>query len=262
MFKVLKLNTKFQFDLNGDYLYEGSLIKNDEIDNFLISDGTESFSVSRKWLGLICHYEVNLGLKQLMKINFVNCKSKILKFRCESLMVFNSKIPVLDGENVKHGFDGYFIIPGFTNFAINTRGDVKSIAYSRDLKKAIGPYGYPYVNLYDADKQSWRSVSIHILLARVFIKNKQSDVRFFVNHKDGDKLNYSLDNLEWVTSLENQNHAVKTSLRRDNIPCKMLDIETKEIKYFDSIADAFRLINNGSKFKRFIIKIIYKFPNW
>jgi hypothetical protein len=48
---------------------------------------------------------------------------------------------------------------------------------------------------------------LHRALAIVFIDNPLN--KRCINHIDGDKLNNSLDNLEWVTHKENENHAIK-----------------------------------------------------
>jgi hypothetical protein len=146
--------------------------------------------------------------------------------------------------------EGFRIIPGFTRFLINELGVVKSIKTQRILKSAIGPYGYPYVNVYDPDKCRWRSVSIHILLARAFIRNTDPGYRCFINHKDGDKLNYGLKNLEWVSSRENNTHAVGTGLRRDNQQCEVRDVLTGEIKTHLSIGRALCEIGLTSRSKK------------
>lgn len=52
---------------------------------------------------------------------------------------------------------------------------------------------------------------VHRLVADAFIA--KIDGKYFVNHKDGDKRNNSVDNLEWCTSSENSQHALKTGLR-------------------------------------------------
>lgn len=54
---------------------------------------------------------------------------------------------------------------------------------------------------------------IHRLLAEYFIPNP--DNKPCVNHKDGNKLNNSLSNLEWATISENTKHAYANKLERN-----------------------------------------------
>jgi hypothetical protein len=52
----------------------------------------------------------------------------------------------------------------------------------------------------------------HRLVATMFLPNPEGKPE--VNHKDGNKLNNHVSNLEWVTSQENNAHAERTGLRR------------------------------------------------
>jgi hypothetical protein len=56
---------------------------------------------------------------------------------------------------------------------------------------------------------------LHRLIAETFIPNP--DNLPCVNHKDGNKLNNSVDNLEWVTYSENNIHARKMGLNPYNV---------------------------------------------
>jgi len=65
---------------------------------------------------------------------------------------------------------------------------------------------------------------IHILLCKAFKPNPNNLP--IVNHKDGNKLNISLDNLEWCTYQENTIHAVNNDLHNSKLTVK----EVKEIR--------------------------------
>lgn len=68
--------------------------------------------------------------------------------------------------------------------------------------------GYYTVNL--NKEGSSESVAVHRLVASYFVEKDEN--RDFVNHKDGNKLNNSAYNLEWVTPSENMIHAYRNGL--------------------------------------------------
>ena len=70
--------------------------------------------------------------------------------------------------------------------------------------------GYLAYNLTYPDGKK-RRTKVHRMLALTYIPNPEN--KPIVNHKDGNKLNNNLDNLEWVTNSENTQHAVETGLK-------------------------------------------------
>lgn len=98
-------------------------------------------------------------------------------------------------------------ISGFENFyEISNIGAVKSLYYNRLLKPMIDRYGYLYVNL--SKNGSYKSKKIH----RLVISSFSGESIKQVNHKDGNKLNNQLNNLEYCTCRENVQHAIQNGL--------------------------------------------------
>ena len=82
---------------------------------------------------------------------------------------------------------------------------------------------------------------IHILVAKHFIVNPNN--KTLVNHKDGNKENNHVDNLEWATNRENSQHAVDSGLHNRSKPLIQFDINMNKIKEFDSPKQAATKLN-------------------
>jgi len=90
-------------------------------------------------------------------------------------------------------------------------------------KPIITSRGYSAYNL-RLDEGVIKQVLIHRILAELYINNPNKKPQ--VNHINGIKTDYSLDNLEWVTAKENNAHAIYTGLREvargERIKCSKL----------------------------------------
>lgn len=68
----------------------------------------------------------------------------------------------------------------------------------------------PYVTISFSRNGRVTTKHLHRLLAQVFIPNPEN--KPYVNHKDGNKKNNDLTNLEWCTAQENHKHALENNL--------------------------------------------------
>jgi hypothetical protein len=97
-------------------------------------------------------------------------------------------------------------VPGFERrYIVSTKGQVKRLFGSSGpgLLK-LTQYRYMRVTLSnDGGKRVIRDV--HRLVAQAFLGDHKGLV---VNHKDGDRYNNSLENLEWITQRENVLHGI------------------------------------------------------
>ncbi len=100
-------------------------------------------------------------------------------------------------------------------YAVDRAGNVfskqSSIGRRRGLIKSWdNGYGYLKVNLYKDG--ICKKHYVHRLVAEAFIPNSNNLPE--VNHKDGNKYNNSVDNLEWCSRQENIEHSFNTHLQR------------------------------------------------
>jgi HNH endonuclease len=101
------------------------------------------------------------------------------------------------------------LIDGYANYNISDDGVVTNTKTSRILKPDIIWDGYERVTL--SQNGVVKRFRVHRLVAEHYIPNP--DKHPMVNHKDGDKRNNSVTNLEWVTCKQNTIHAFATGLR-------------------------------------------------
>ena len=91
------------------------------------------------------------------------------------------------------------VIEGYEQYLISNLGDVKSTRFSKEkiLKKCLSSNGYYSVNLYN--DYGPKNFLIHHLVAIAFLNHKPNGFKFVIDHKDNDKLNNNVDNLQIVT---------------------------------------------------------------
>jgi hypothetical protein len=133
-------------------------------------------------------------------------------------------------------------ILGYENlYQISNKSRVKSVsktvaggAGGSYVKSAIIllPYIQEYPSITLRRKEKGNMAHIHRLVGLHFISNPNG--KKYINHKDGDKFNCAIDNLEWTTPSENVKHAFSNKLissKRgvDNNMTKLTEKEVMEI---------------------------------
>jgi hypothetical protein len=108
-------------------------------------------------------------------------------------------------------------------YEVSNTGRIKSLARTVSIglgrkqskpnlykKQHIGIHGYYSTGLSNGGKT--KTVLVHRIVAEAFLPNPQGFR--CVNHKDGNKLNNNLDNLEWCSHSQNEIHAYETGLKK------------------------------------------------
>ena len=122
------------------------------------------------------------------------------------------------------GYEGYY--------QVSNLGRIKSLKRPRIMKSHLNEAtGYIGQNL--SNGQIKKYCLVHRLVAKAFIPNPENKNQ--INHKNGDKTDNNVTNLEWATQSENMKHSYKElnrPIRYDILKkdAKLTEDQVREIK--------------------------------
>lgn len=139
-------------------------------------------------------------------------------------------------------------VVGFDRYQVSNEGRVRSLkGRIKILKQSNHHQGYKHLNICQDGKQ--HKIKVHRLIAKAFLPNPTNLEQ--VNHKDGNKANNNVSNLEWCSRTDNNNHYwIELSCRRRGVhwhkkaqrwaSSMMVNGKSKHLGYFDDKEEAYK----------------------
>jgi len=218
---------------NNDKMYQKNKIEIYDLENNFIKE-VESTEEARIFLNL----KSKGPIFQCLKGNYKTTGGYILKYK-DNKIIENNKNKYVDNI-MEYKSLGIIEDKDFSTYLINEQGVIINTKYNnRKVKTFINDNGYLDVHLYYTTKNKFK-FKLHRLIAKIFLDNDNkyyNNNNYVVNHKDKNKLNNNINNLEWITQKENTIHGKGKKIAQ-------IDIKTNEtIKIYDSITDAYKELN-------------------
>ena len=109
------------------------------------------------------------------------------------------------------------------DYEVTRDGKIINKHTSREVKPQKNGKGYYRVAI------GKKLTFVHRLVAEKYIPNPENKPQ--VNHKDGNKLNNCVDNLEWVTNAENRKHALDNGLHICGEKCPWSKLTSEQVDF-------------------------------
>ena len=205
--------------------------------------------VKLDWLAMIALFGINIPLVKGLDrgcIFDIEFKSNGLKFSNINTSILNLYIVTFKNPVYVDKDKKFRLIARYPDYAISKDGTIIEVRTNKIINLGIiGPdnrFEYSSVGLYNNAIGKTSNVPIHRLVAITWIENDDYFRYPIVNHKDRNRANYHVDNLEWVSQSANTRHALVPELKplndiSYNSKFTIKNIETNKIKHFDSMSE-------------------------
>lgn len=136
------------------------------------------------------------------------------------------------------GYEGLYKVSNKGNVYSVERKNSRGRKIGGRIIKPINSDGYLKLYLYKNGMR--KNKYVHRLVAEAFIPNHNKYLE--INHKDEDKTNNHIENLEWCTREHNINHGTRTKKvrQKQSKRVKGVNVETGEVIEFNSTQEARR----------------------
>jgi len=122
-----------------------------------------------------------------------NTKHSMTSKRSKNLSIYN--------------IDDFVNIPNYNNYMASKDGSIYSKSIKRLCCHTTLPNGYKKIKLKSNNNQ-YKDLYIHVIVAMTYLSYIPSTNEYVINHKDANKSNNNLNNLEIITQKENMIHSI------------------------------------------------------
>lgn len=126
-------------------------------------------------------------------------------------------------------------------YLVSNTGEIKGVKTGKVRLKNVNKEGYYFVSISLGSRENKQTIKIHRAVAETFLTNDNNYPT--INHKDGNKLNNNVKNLEFCSCQYNVLHAIENNLF-DPVECGKLTKNNRKImslnnnKIYNSITEA------------------------